>query len=446
MLARLDRPSWAGLLVHGALAAAVVAEVVFEAERVRSGSSLWVLDSAFVALAALVVAWWCQGSLRLVPVLVLAVGFHIALLWVHLRLGAQGDQDVREVYSVYGDELLHRHQYPQAEYPVGAILLFAFEVWVGGGATETANGFAMVPFELACVGSIWLLRTPHSAWLATLVAVWPMSTYYWEYRFDLAPAALLVGGLLLAYRGHWVASGVALAVGEAVKWSPALAALALLVWLLAGRRLRDAARLGGGFAAAALLLNVPFLLWNQRNYLNAFHAQGERGITNESIWYFPVRLLGLDDPARNPAAWAPIGAPHWADVAAVLVQVALLAGLLVLVALARERLPAALALAALAPVLFLLGNKVFSVQFLVVLTAAWAFAGALVVASRREQLVVGLLILAATFANAFVYPFHLPDDSDVWVPYSAAMFVAALLVTGILIWRASPLAFARQPE
>jgi hypothetical protein len=133
-------------------------------------------------------------------------------------------------------------------------------------------------------------------------------------------------------------------------------------------------------------------------------------------------------------------------VTVVVVQVAVLAALLGLAALARDRLPAALALAALAPVLFLLGNRVFSVQFLVVLTAAWAFAAALVVASRREQLVVGLLILAATFTNAFVYPYHLPEDSDIWVPYSGAMFVAALLVTGILVWRASPFAPARQPE
>jgi hypothetical protein len=449
MPARIERPSRRGLLVHGALAAAVVAEVLFEVERQRSGSTLWVLDSAFIALAALVVAWWGQDYLRFVPVLALAVGFHLALLWANLRLGAQGDADVRDVYSVYGDELFRRHQYPQAEYPVGAVLLFAFEVWVGGGGadpTETTNGFAMVPFQLACVASIWLLRTRYSAWLATLVAVWPMSTYYWEYRFDLAPAALLAIGLLLAYRRHWVASGTALAVGEAIKWSPALAALALLVWLLAARRLGDAARFGGGFAGAAVLLNVPFLLWNQRNYLNAFHAQGERGITNESIWYFPVRVLGLDDPARNPAAWAPVGAPHWADVAVVLVQVALLAGLLVLVVLARGRLPTAIALAALSPVLFLLGNKVFSVQFLVVLAVAWAFAAALVVASRREQLVVGLLILAATFANAFVFPYHLPEDSDVWVPYSAAMFLSALLATGILVRRASRLALDRRVE
>ena len=423
--------------MHGALALAVVLELVFEAERVRSGSTLWLLDGAFVALVALLIAWWRQDALRIAPVLVLAVGFHVALLWVHLHLGAQGDSDVREVYRVYGDELLNRHQYPQAEYPVGAILLFAFEVWVGGGATETANGFAMVPFQLACVASIWLLRTPHSAWLATLVAIWPLNTFYWEYRFDLVPAAMLVLGLLLAYRGHWVACGIALAVGEAVKWSPALAALVLLVWLAAGRRWRDAARLGVAFAAVAAVLNVPFLLWNQRNFLNAFHAQGERGITNESIWYFPVRLLGLDDPQRETAAWAPVGAPHWADVAVVLIQVALLGGLLLLVVLARDRLPAALSLAALAPVLFQLGNRVFSPQFLVVLAAAWAFAGALVLAGRREQLVVGLLILAATFANAFVYPFHLPEDSEYWEPYSAAMFASALLVTGILVWRST---------
>jgi hypothetical protein len=200
--------------VHGLLASAVAAEVVFEVERTRSGSSLWLLDSAVVALAALVLAWWRQEQLRLVPVLAIALAFQVALLWAHLRLGAHGDQDARSVYAVYGNELLHRHHYPESEYPVGAVLLFAFEAFLGGGATETANAFLMAPFQLACVASIWLLRTPYSAWLATLVAIWPMSAYYWEYRFDLVPSAFLVLGLFLARRGRWSSSGVTLGLGR----------------------------------------------------------------------------------------------------------------------------------------------------------------------------------------------------------------------------------------
>jgi hypothetical protein len=423
------------VLVHGALALAVALELLFEVERTRSESSLWVLDSALAALAALVFAWWRQEGLRLLPVLAIALAFHVALLWAHLRLGATGDLDVRDVYPVYGNELVDRHQYPEAEYPVGAILLFALEVYFGGGAAETANGFLMVPCQLLCVGAIFLLRTPHSAWLAALVAIWPLNDYYWEYRFDLVPAAALALGLLLAYRSRWTWSGVALGVGALVKWSPGVSVVVLVAWLLAGRRLREAGRLGAAFAATVIMVNLPFLLWNQRNVLAAYR-QGSRAITNESIWYFPLRALGLTEPGPT---WQSAGAPHWADTAAVAVQLVLLGCLVVLAVLARSVAEPALAFAALAPVVFLLTNKVFSVQFLVVLTVGWAVAAALVSSSRVEQLVVGLLVMAATFANAFVYPFHLPHDTERWIPYSAAMFLAAWSATAIVLWRAAAL-------
>jgi hypothetical protein len=424
----------APVLVHGLLASAVAAQVVFEVERTRSGSSLWLLDSAVVALAALLFAWWRQEQLRLGPLVAIALAFQVALLWAHLRLGAHGDQDARDVYAVYGNELLHRHHYPESEYPVGAVLLFALEAFLGGGATETANAFLMVPFQLVCVTSIWLLRTPYSAWLATLVAIWPMNAYYWEYRFDLVPAAFLALGLFLAWRGRWSSSGLTLGLGAAVKWTPGLTAAVLAVWLLGGRRLRDAGGFVGAFVAAVLVINAPFFLWAQRNVLAAYR-QGSRAITNESIWYFVLRPMGL---TKAGPEWQSSGAPHSADTMAVVVQLALLAVLVLFALLLRGQLDKALAVAALAPAVFLLTNKVFSVQFLVVLTTAWAFAAALVVATRREQLVVGLLMMAATFANAFVYPFHLPDGTEQWVPYSAIMFASALLATGVLLRRAAP--------
>ena len=110
----------------------------------------------------------------------------------------------------------------------------------------------------------------------------------------------------------------------------------------------------------------------QHNVLAAYR-QGSRAITNESIWYFVLRPMGLTKPGPE---WQSSGAPHSADTMVVVVQLALLVVLVMLALLLRGQLEKAFAVAALAPAVLLLTNKVFSVQFLVVLTAAWAFAAA----------------------------------------------------------------------
>jgi len=425
---------------HGVLAVAAGLEVVLEIARTKSGSSIWLVLAAVVALAALISVWHRQDELRLVPLVVIGLSFHLAWIWAHHTLGAMGDQDVTSVYPVEGNELVHGI-YPESEYPVGAVLLFGLEAWLGD--VQTANRLLMVVFQLACVLAIWGLRTRYSGWLAAVVAIWPMNGYYWEYRFDLVPAALIVVGLLLAYRARWGWAGLALAVGACVKWSPGLAFAVLAVWLVASARWRDVQRLVGWFAATAIALNLPFYLWAPHHFLAAYRNQGSRAITNESLWYFPLRLFGLT--GEDSRVFWLAGAPHWADQLVVVLQVVLLGGLIGLAALARGRIRPALALAATAPVVFFLSNRVFSPQFLVVLMAAWLFAAALVATSRKEQLLVGLLAMGATFANAFVYPFHLPDYDTPWQPYSAAMFVCALAVTGVIVRRAYGLVIATAP-
>jgi hypothetical protein len=52
----------------------------------------------------------------------------------------------------------------------------------------------------------------------------------------------------------------------------------------------------------------------------------------------------------------------------------------------RASLRAGVAVAAVAPVLFMLTNRIFRPQYLVLILVAWAIAGALVLESRREQL------------------------------------------------------------
>ena len=258
-----------------------------------------------------------------------------------------------------------------------------------------------------------------------------MSVFYWEYRFDLAAAGLLVLGLVLAYRGRWGWSGAALGAGAIVKWSPAVSFVFLVAWLAAGRRWDGLKRFVAAFAAV-LLVHVPLLLWNEKNVLNAYTAQGGRETTNESVWYFPLRALGLTHGGED-REWAATGAPHYADVVAVAIQAALMLGLLVAVVSVRRSMARGLAIAALAPALFLLTNRVFSPQFMLVVAAAIFVAAALVARSRSEQLLLGFLVLGAAFANAFVYPYadQLLDLS--WTPASALVYLLALPAIAVVL-------------
>jgi hypothetical protein len=414
-------------LVLGTGAAAVVA-----LEWLRGGSppgapGAWLVAESCLLGLALLAAWSRQDDLRLGPLLVVTAGFQLALLLVHLHLGIDGDADVREVYRREGNELLDGH-FPASSYPPGAVALFGLDVWLGGGSARASHGALMVPFQLVVVAAVWSLRTRTSAWLAALVALWPANVFFWEYRFDLVPAACLAVGLALAHRERWAGAAAALAVGTWVKWIPAVAAAGLVV-AAAGRRRGSAgaARFALVFVLTLTALTIPFLLWDAGNVLDVYTAQGGRGLTSESLWYLPLRAVGQAEVNASGFIWDEAVRPGWADDAAVVLQVA--AVLAALVACRRARTAAgALAAAALCPAVFLLTNRVFSPQFAVVLLACWAVAGALVCRTRREQLALGATAAAATAAQALVFPARV----SFWPLASAAWFALALALTAAL--------------
>jgi Glycosyltransferase family 87 len=414
---------------HAALASAAALSVLCEALLLRTGDGSWLAVAAGGAGGALLYAWRRQTELRFAPVVAIAFVFHIAVVVAHVAAGAPGDGDPR-AYWVYGNELIHGG-YPQAEYPAGSVLLFGLEALLGHGSALTPNRILMVPFQLLCIVGIWGLHTRYSRWLAAVLAIWPMSVFYWEYRFDLAAAGLLVLGLLLAYRGRWGWGGVALGVGAIVKWSPAVSFLFLLVWLVAARRRHEATRLVAAFVAV-LLVHVPLLLWNERNVLNAYTTQSGREATNESVWYFPLRVLGLTHGGRD-REWAATGAPHSADVAVLAIQIALLVGLLAAVVSVRRSTSGGLAIAAIAPALFLLTNRVFSPQFVLVVDATVLFGCALVARSRGEQLLVGLLTAGAEGANTFAYPYARALLDLSWTPASALVYLFAFPALAVVL-------------
>jgi uncharacterized membrane protein len=292
----------------------------------------------------------------------------------------------------------------------------------------------MIPFQLSVVAGLWALHTRYSAWIAALVAFWPMSTHYWEFKFDLVPAALLVLGLVLALRERWTLSGLVLGLGATVKWTPGLSAVALLVWLVASGRRGLALRHGTAFAATVALIHLPFLVWSPGDVLAAYTRQGGRPTTPESIWFLPLDLLGFARVVGHLSLSA--HAPGWANALAIVVQALAVLAVLELAAAVRRNLSAGVAVAALVPVVFLLTNRIFSAQFILVVVAGLAVAAALLVRSRLEQALFGLAVMAVTVGNAFVYPFALPFYAVTWKLASATLFAVSLATCAWLARRA----------
>jgi hypothetical protein len=419
---------------HLVLGAGVAATIALEAAYRTWISDVWLLLQAGVAGAAFLLAWRVQERLRLLPVLGLALALLLGLVAVHLALDVTGDKDSSVVYRWQGNGL-NRGDYPRSEYPIGAVLLFGLEAWLGGGSTKTPNALLMAPFQLLTIGCIWLTRMRYAPWLAAVVGLWPLNAFYWEFKFDLVPAGLLVLGLLLAYRERWALSGVALGAGALVKWTPALTVVALVVWLLASRRTRNAIVHAGAAVATVAIVYVPFLVWSPDEVLAAYSRQSGRDITPESVWYLLLRPLDLARVRTHISFSA--GAPDWANVAATVLQVAMVVLVLAAAVRVRGNLRAGVAVAAAAPVVFLLTNRIFSPQFVLVVAAALAFAAALVVRTREEQLAVGVALCAASLANAFVYPFALPRYAVTWPLCSAVLFVVGLGLTAWTLLRAT---------
>lgn len=440
-----DRSGWVGrvhraqvaaaqhphLALLGVVCGALATEPAVQAGRDAAstleyvGAAVGLVGRVTIALIGVFIAWEGQRRLRLAPVLGCALLLGVGWLALHLLLGVGPDQDLI-FYGEDGSAVLDG-TYPRSEYPTGAVALFALETWLGGEPPHVLHAAAMLGFHVVTVAAIWSVGTPWSAWLAAFVAVWPLNLFHWELRYDLAPTAFLAVGLALALRQRWGLAGAALGVGAALKWSPALALLGLVAWLVSRRDGRSALSVATGFAVAFAVLTLPFLAWDAENVLGAYELQGDRGVTGESVWYLPLALAGMATAGPNPSDDAGVSAGL--NVAITLVQGALVAALVVLAARVRVR-ARAVALAALAPAAFLLANRVFSSQFLVLLVAVWALAAALVVASDREQLTVGFAIAGATFANALVHPYTVPVA---WQLASAVMFALAIGLTAWLV-------------
>lgn len=335
---------------------------------------------------------------------------------------------------------------PQVEYPSGALV-----VWAALALPGSRELFLfLVPLlnlfcDLLIVWAIWQLgdlaakryAAPESAktaaFLALTYAVSPFLLPFWHAKFDPLPAAAIALALwaYATQRPFW--SGLAFGVGGTFKWVPWLSLpfagwewLRGLKWRLIGRYLL-------GFALGAGIFSLPFALADWNMFLSPYRLQGGRQFIGESIWY-PIALIFEPELLQlNRAPYAGMPSRYLSNGLMVGVQLAALLALGLIQMLRPSSWRRTLILSALAPALFLLLNRIYSPQYILIIVVCW-YAAAAVSLSLRQALGLALAVTLMEVANFLVWPY----TQEYWLWPSIVHFligVAIMLWMALLAWR-----------
>lgn len=274
---------------------------------------------------------------------------------------------------------------------------------------------AMAAADALFAAWLWWSRAPHAhrgayVWLAFVFCSGPITFF----RFDILPAVLAGGALLLLARRPR-ASGALIALGAGMKLWPAL----LVAPLLAVRRTRTRVLTGFAVAGAALALaSLAVAGWART--ISPLTWQKDRGLQIESIAATPLMALKALGASRWDIVFSAFNAyelvgPGTGALLALTTALTAL-GLVAIAALCarllRRRRPSvdAIALTLLAIVaIMIVTNKTLSPQYVLWFAgplAAWvALADPTpTTAHRQRTAVVGGLVLA--FTTFLVYPVY----------------------------------------
>jgi hypothetical protein len=332
----------------------------------------------------------------LVQLLLSAALLRLLLLVARLLSGnTRLDADV-ELFYAYG-MALREVGLPEVEYPSGALLPWAALSWLSSDSRE-AFALLLPLLNIACDMLIvialalvaWKIhhrecgknspdpkpqtpdprpQTPLLLVPAAFYAFSPLLEPFVFAKYDGLPTMLAVGALALFAVGRVGWAGFALGLGTTIKWTPLLAVPFLLLHLLRQQRWRASGGLLGMFLLAIALCSLPFALTDMHTFLLPYQIQGGRDMTGESFWALVALLL---DPSLIDAIEAPWGILRRGSLPVPLMLGGQVAALGALGGIALLRPPAlwrTLALAALAPALFLLLNRIFSPQYLLPISA-----------------------------------------------------------------------------
>lgn len=292
-------------------------------------------------------------------------------------------------------------------YPPAALVPVGLPLLAGGGP---AYVLAIIT-EMTLVATVGLaaLRGHASAWteaatpwLFALLCVVCVPLFAW--RYDLVPAVLTLGGVVLLVVRRWGWAGVALGLAAGLKLYAAPLGVVAVAWAWRHGGARGARSAAIGFIGTGIACAAAYLLFPPASPLDLLAFTAARPLHVESA---PGSIIGLAAALGGPAAElrytsgsfnlvSPLAEPALG--AARLLQPVIVGATLLaaVAAIARDRLPAPrlLVSAALAALLALIvSNKVLSPQYvvwilpLVPLTGGWL----------RGTLVAAILATAITF-------------------------------------------------
>ncbi|WP_336250592.1 hypothetical protein [Stomatohabitans albus] len=353
---------------------------------------------------------------------------------INAWLGGPGLGDVF-LYQEYGEKLLNTGLIPinpAPEYPPLA-------VWTFGLIAVLINKVGLFPsLATATVMAIpafvmWLLLgRSRYGWLVAYIGLLPWSAMWLVIRFDALPTTLLVVALLLVRpdkeEATWkvVLSALIFGLAAAAKWYPGIGAIVLFFGYIAVKKWGYALTMCFGSIVGFAAPHFPWILdpLGRQALLDAYLFHAGRGVTGESLlWQFlyPLGLAGLpshawsDSPNLNAGPWP-------------MLLVAVAITLPVLIAAWKPHM--AWTSATVAPALWLMANRIFSVQFVLTITVLWVVLLLLVpqIASVWRFALLGSLAVM-NVANWMIWPVM----DRAWPSFSAAVFILLLPIT-IGLW------------
>jgi len=174
----------------------------------------------------------------------------------------------------------------QIEYPV----LSGVFAWAASLPAESHSSYlvytaiALTPFAL--LTSLALYRLVGRR--ALIFAASPQLAAYAFLNWDLLPVAATAVGLWAWRREKQALAAVAFSLGACAKIWPGFLLLPLVVHLLTTRRVRSAVTVVGAAVAAALAVNLPFMINNFDGWFAPYLMQSVRlnDLTTNSVWYW----------------------------------------------------------------------------------------------------------------------------------------------------------------
>jgi len=253
-----------------------------------------------------------------------------------------------------------------------------------------------------------------------LLAMGPMAVDH----FDFAVGILTLGAVYAFVRGWRTTAWIVLALAAMAKIFPIVIAPLFVLYLWRQGEYREIWKGGGIFGAVLLAIAAPFLLKAFDGFVDSFTYHSERGLQIESTyasaillgdeWGIGTAKLNFDHGSWNLAGNSPDALARFSPV---------ITGILLLLlynfyrwfqlsrSLSHQPIHERwlITFAALAVILFMLSNKVFSPQYML-----WLYPLAAVSAGTHRPAVCAAFA-AAFFLTQEIYPYDYPGGVGRWV-------------------------------